>query len=181
MPPASTAPGWYLAAGGLPRPYSTRELPGICTPLNSLNDLRPGDIILRSGEHVQLFVRWEDAEHSRYRAIEAAGVTPSPQREYSPLGATRASADSTAKSIERLTAEKNCTYPLCRLTSDTLSFLRRPVGNSLFHDLSIRKLPYRSLSSDLRIRNPLVKYSNHCNNRMFSACVSCRLWCCFVF
>ena len=59
---------------GLPRPYSTRELPGICTPLSSLDDLRPGDIILRPGEHVQLFVRWEDQEHTRYRAIEAAGA-----------------------------------------------------------------------------------------------------------
>ncbi len=58
---------------GLPRPYSTRELPGICTPLSSLDDLRPGDIILRPGEHVQLFVRWEDEAHTRYRAIEAAG------------------------------------------------------------------------------------------------------------
>ena len=58
---------------GLPRPYSTRELPGICTPLRSLDDLRPGDIILRPGEHVQLFVRWEDEAHTRYRAIEAAG------------------------------------------------------------------------------------------------------------
>ena len=59
---------------GLQRPYSTRELPGICTPLSSLDDLRPGDIILRPGEHVQLFVRWEDAKHTRYRAIEAAGL-----------------------------------------------------------------------------------------------------------
>ena len=58
---------------GLPRPYSTRELPGICKPLDNLDELRPGDIILRPGEHVQLFVRWEDADHSRYRAIEAAG------------------------------------------------------------------------------------------------------------
>lgn len=58
---------------GLPRPYSTRELPGICKPLDSLDELRPGDIILRPGEHVQLFVRWEDADHTRYRAIEAAG------------------------------------------------------------------------------------------------------------
>ena len=58
---------------GLPRPYSTRELPQICTPLPSLDDLKPGDVILRPGEHVQLFVRWEDAEHTRYRAIEAAG------------------------------------------------------------------------------------------------------------
>lgn len=58
---------------GLPRPYSTRELPGICTPLSSPDKLKPGDIILRPGEHVQLFVRWEDNEHSKYRAIEAAG------------------------------------------------------------------------------------------------------------
>lgn len=58
---------------GLPRPYSTRELPQICTPLPSLDDLKPGDVILRPGEHVQLFVRWEDAAHTRYRAIEAAG------------------------------------------------------------------------------------------------------------
>ncbi len=58
---------------GLPRPYSTRELPQICTPLPGLDDLKPGDVILRPGEHVQLFVRWEDAEHTRYRAIEAAG------------------------------------------------------------------------------------------------------------
>ena len=52
---------------GLPRPCATRELPGICTPLSSLEDLRPG-------EHVQLLVRWEDEEPTRYRAIEAAGV-----------------------------------------------------------------------------------------------------------
>lgn len=58
---------------GLPRPYSTRELPSICTPLSSLDKLRPGDIILRPGEHVQIFVRWEDDTHTRYRAIEAAG------------------------------------------------------------------------------------------------------------
>ncbi|MBQ3217851.1 MAG: hypothetical protein IJB33_03160 [Akkermansia sp.] len=58
---------------GLPRPYSTRELPDICTPLSSLDKLKPGDIILRPGEHVQLFVRWEDDEHTKYRAIEAAG------------------------------------------------------------------------------------------------------------
>ncbi len=58
---------------GLPRPYSTRELPGICTPLDSLDELRPGDILLRPGEHVQLFVRWENEERSHYRCIEAGG------------------------------------------------------------------------------------------------------------
>ncbi len=59
---------------GLPRPYSTRELPGICTQLSSPDALKTGDIILRPGEHVQIFVRWENRERTKYRTIEAAGV-----------------------------------------------------------------------------------------------------------
>lgn len=59
---------------GLPRPYSTRELPGICTQLSSPDRLKPGDIILRPGEHVQIFIRWENRERTLYRAVEAAGV-----------------------------------------------------------------------------------------------------------
>lgn len=59
---------------GLPRPYSTRQLPSICEPLKRIDELKPGDILLRPGEHVQLFVGWENAERSHYRAIEAAGI-----------------------------------------------------------------------------------------------------------
>lgn len=59
---------------GLPRPYSTRELPAICRPLDSMDDLKPGDILLRPGEHVQIFVRWTNAQRTHYHAIEAAGI-----------------------------------------------------------------------------------------------------------
>ncbi|MBC8127635.1 MAG: C40 family peptidase [Gloeobacteraceae cyanobacterium ES-bin-144] len=41
----------------LPRPYSTRELPSICTPLEAWDRLQPGDILLNN-QHVLLFVRW---------------------------------------------------------------------------------------------------------------------------
>ncbi len=59
---------------GLPRPYSTSQLPSICRPLDSIDELEPGDILLRPGEHVQIFVRWENKQHTHYRAIEAAGI-----------------------------------------------------------------------------------------------------------
>lgn len=59
---------------GLPRPYSTRQLPSICEPLARVSELQPGDVLLRPGEHVQIFVQWENAERTHYRAIEAAGI-----------------------------------------------------------------------------------------------------------
>lgn len=43
----------------LPRPYSTRELPAICTPLKSWEHLKPGDILLNH-QHVLLFAGWVD-------------------------------------------------------------------------------------------------------------------------
>jgi soluble lytic murein transglycosylase-like protein len=46
--------GFISQAWGLKRKYSTRSLPSIATPLNSMNDLQPGDIILKPG-HVMLF------------------------------------------------------------------------------------------------------------------------------
>ncbi len=42
----------------LNRPYSTRELPGICDLLPSWSDLEPGDILLND-RHVVLFVSWK--------------------------------------------------------------------------------------------------------------------------
>lgn len=59
---------------GLSRPYSTRQLPSVCEPLERVSDLQPGDVLLRPGEHVQIFVRWENDERTHYRAIEAAGI-----------------------------------------------------------------------------------------------------------
>lgn len=58
----------------LPRPYSTRELGALCTPLPDFSALQPGDIALKPGVHVILFVEWADAEHSSFYAIEAGGV-----------------------------------------------------------------------------------------------------------
>jgi len=58
----------------LPRPYSTRELPGICIPLKSWNDLQAGDILLKEG-HVILFERWS-ADRSMIIGYEA-GPKPS--------------------------------------------------------------------------------------------------------
>lgn len=43
----------------LPRPYSTRQLPEICQPLASWDDLKKGDILLKEG-HVILFEKWND-------------------------------------------------------------------------------------------------------------------------
>lgn len=58
----------------LPRPYSTRELAALCQPLDSFSALKPGDIALKPGVHVILFVKWADAERQSFYAIEAGGV-----------------------------------------------------------------------------------------------------------
>lgn len=50
--------GFVSRCWNLKRPYSTRELPGICDPLGSWNDLRAGDILLND-RHVVLFVGWK--------------------------------------------------------------------------------------------------------------------------
>jgi len=41
----------------LPKPYSTRQLPSICLPLASWDELEKGDILLKEG-HVILFEKW---------------------------------------------------------------------------------------------------------------------------
>lgn len=43
---------------GLERSYSTRELPQLCEPLTSYDELRPGDILNTHNAHVLLFVGW---------------------------------------------------------------------------------------------------------------------------
>ncbi|MEO5916919.1 MAG: hypothetical protein ABIS50_22010 [Luteolibacter sp.] len=50
--------GFVSRCWNLPRPYSTAELPQICTPLESWGRLRPGDIVLND-KHVVLFVKWK--------------------------------------------------------------------------------------------------------------------------
>ena len=49
--------GFVSRCWGLSRPYSTKELPGICLPLRSWEELRTGDILLKDG-HVVLFKEW---------------------------------------------------------------------------------------------------------------------------
>ncbi|MBX3740320.1 MAG: hypothetical protein KF712_04970 [Akkermansiaceae bacterium] len=53
----------------LPRPYSTRELPSICAPLQSWDELRTGDILLKEG-HVILFEKW-NADRTEIIGYEA--------------------------------------------------------------------------------------------------------------
>jgi len=49
--------GFVSRCWKLPRPFSTRELPGICDRLESWDELRSGDILLNH-QHVLLFARW---------------------------------------------------------------------------------------------------------------------------
>ena len=53
----------------LPKPYSTRQLPDICNPLASWDELRAGDILLKDG-HVILFEKW-NADRTEIIGYEA--------------------------------------------------------------------------------------------------------------
>lgn len=52
--------GLVSRAWRLPRSYSTRELPDLCDPLDSYEDLQPGDILNRFNRHVLIFSKWSD-------------------------------------------------------------------------------------------------------------------------
>ena len=58
----------------LSRPYSTRELAGLCDAVSDFSKLKAGDIALKPGAHVILFDSWANNEHSAFYAIEAGGV-----------------------------------------------------------------------------------------------------------
>lgn len=51
--------GFVSRCWKLPRAYSTKQLPTICIPLSSWNELRKGDILLNN-KHVVLFVSWKN-------------------------------------------------------------------------------------------------------------------------
>jgi hypothetical protein len=53
--------GYISRCWKLPRSYSTRELPGLCIPLKSWDELKPGDILNTHNAHVLLFEDWYDA------------------------------------------------------------------------------------------------------------------------
>ena len=56
---------------GLERSYSTRELPGLCVPLRSYEELKQGDILNSDNNHVLLFKAFADKTHARIIAYEA--------------------------------------------------------------------------------------------------------------
>lgn len=63
--------GFVSRCWRLDRPFSTRELPALCTRLPSWEDLRTGDILIVPGRHVLLFIQWEGTEKSRFLGSEA--------------------------------------------------------------------------------------------------------------
>ena len=63
--------GFVSRCWRLDRPFSTRELPALCTRLPSWEDLRTGDILIAPGRHVLLFIQWEGTEKNRFLGSEA--------------------------------------------------------------------------------------------------------------
>jgi len=55
----------------LPRSFSTRELAGLCNPIDDMKHLKPGDVFNRHNDHVLMFGGWIDKEHTRICAYEA--------------------------------------------------------------------------------------------------------------
>jgi len=55
----------------LDRAYSTRELPTLCMPLTSYDDLKAGDVLNSTENHVLLFKAWTDGGKTRMLAYEA--------------------------------------------------------------------------------------------------------------
>lgn len=66
--------GFISRCWRLKRHHSTDELPHICTPLSSVKQLRPGDIMLNRG-HVLLFLAWDSYRAGHMLAYES---TPNP-------------------------------------------------------------------------------------------------------
>lgn len=67
--------GFVSRCWGLKRSYSTRELAGICNPLGSYDELRPGDILNTYNAHCLMFGGWVDERRERLWAYET-GIPP---------------------------------------------------------------------------------------------------------
>lgn len=67
--------GFVSRCWKLSRPWSTRELPALCDPLPSWNDLQPGDILNTYNSHVAIFAGWADSGRTRLYTYET-GVPP---------------------------------------------------------------------------------------------------------
>jgi len=62
--------GFISRCWRLERSYSTRELAGLCVPLDRFSDLRTGDLVNKKNVHALLFVGFLDAEKTRFMAYE---------------------------------------------------------------------------------------------------------------
>jgi len=62
--------GFISRCWRLEKKYSTDSLPGLCTRLSSLSELRPGDILHRPGGHVSMFFKWLDDSQTRFLCYE---------------------------------------------------------------------------------------------------------------
>lgn len=67
--------GFVSRCWQLPRSYSTRELPGLCTEITDFSDLKPGDILNTHNRHVRLFAGWQDQARGLAIFYEASGRT----------------------------------------------------------------------------------------------------------
>lgn len=63
--------GFVSRCWKLPKKYGTANLPALCTPLSSTDELKPGDIMNAVGGHVMLFARWLDGPRDRALFYEA--------------------------------------------------------------------------------------------------------------
>ncbi len=70
------ASGFVSRCLGLPREYSTRELPDICELLPNYDALKAGDLLNLKGVHVILFEQFADRKHKALLGYEA-GAPPS--------------------------------------------------------------------------------------------------------
>lgn len=66
--------GFVSRCWRLDKPWSTRELPALCTRLRSFDELEAGDILILPGVHVTLFLEWADEGKTRFIGSEAGGT-----------------------------------------------------------------------------------------------------------
>ncbi|MCB1095736.1 MAG: hypothetical protein KDN22_09195 [Verrucomicrobiae bacterium] len=62
--------GFISRCWRLDRSYSTRELASLCQPLPDFASLKQGDLVNKTNAHALLFVRFLDAEKTRFLAYE---------------------------------------------------------------------------------------------------------------
>jgi len=67
--------GFISRCWRLKRPYSTRELPGLCETLVNFSELKKGDLVSKYNDHAILFVAWTDSTRTKFYAYEA-GAPP---------------------------------------------------------------------------------------------------------